>query len=131
MGLVLGPIAGHFAADLAGRKAAMYLSVVFLLIVSRLAGLLLTRQGASIEITSKVWWQWIIAKLFTGAGVSVVSAVLPVVRPFYTLRFGTWLMIIFYSTSMNRPRCKSEGFCWSPTACKRSRSHPKLTQQVV
>jgi len=35
-------------------------------------------QGAIIEVTSTIWWQWIIAKVFTGSGVSVVSAVLPV-----------------------------------------------------
>ncbi|WWC69105.1 uncharacterized protein I206_103041 [Kwoniella pini CBS 10737] len=66
LGQTLGQIFLQYATDALGRKAALYILWVFLVV------------SVIIESLVKGWQTWLVAKLFSGIGVGMLQATLPV-----------------------------------------------------
>ncbi|ODN75042.1 hypothetical protein L202_06262 [Cryptococcus amylolentus CBS 6039] len=99
-GQTLGQIFLQYATEALGRKMALYILWVFLV--------------ASIfaETFASHWWHWLLAKLFSGIGVGMLQATLPVylseisptqVRGFFINAYSFWFCLgqLFASVALN------------------------------
>ncbi|WWD16254.1 hypothetical protein CI109_100680 [Kwoniella shandongensis] len=105
-GQTLGQIFLQYATDALGRKAALYILWVFL-VASCIA-----------ESLANHWWAWLLAKLFSGIGVGMLQATLPVylseisptqLRGFLINAYTFWFCIgqLFASVALNRLNAKN------------------------
>ncbi|KAK8869487.1 hypothetical protein IAR55_000052 [Kwoniella newhampshirensis] len=100
-GQTIGQIFLQYATDALGRKAALYI----------LWGMLVASVIA--ESLANHWWAWLLAKLFSGIGVGMLQATMPVylseisptqLRGFLINAYTFWFCIgqLFASVALNR-----------------------------
>ncbi|ORY35812.1 putative sugar transporter [Naematelia encephala] len=89
-GQCVGQILLQFATDRFGRKVAMYITWLMLVI------------SIAIESITIHWWQWLIAKFFSGLGVGMMQATIPMyisehsptqLRGFFINSYTFWFVV--------------------------------------